>query len=151
MVKLKQLMNTKQIEQKIAQLNNECDLTILMQQFYIMYYDNMDAKFNGEIILIMYDRSKAYIIEDIMGDRMRLCLNGWVPDKNRKITKYDFILAVPPILDIFELNSILAHVKDYIHMLPMTVLLNDATGQVEVGVDMGLILELQQTPKPILN
>jgi hypothetical protein len=86
-----------------------------------------------------------------MDERMRLCLNGWVPDKNKKQTKYDFILAVPPILDIFELNNILAHVKDYIHMLPMTVSLNDATGQVEVGVDVGLILKLQQTPKPILN
>jgi hypothetical protein len=144
-------MNIEQIKQKITQLNRECDLEALMQQFYTMYYDNMDTAFNGEIILIMYDRSKAYIIEDIMGDRMKLCLNGWVPDKNKKQTKYDFILAVPPILDIFELNSILAHVKDYIHMLPMTVLLNDTTGQVEVGVDMGIILKLQQTPKPILN
>jgi len=144
-------MNTKQIEQKIAQLNNECDLTALLHSFYQLHYENTDRDFEGEIILIMYDRSKAYIIEDIMDERMRLCLNGWVPDKNKKQTKYDFILAVPPILDIFELNNILAHVKDYIHMLPMTVLLNDATGQVEVGVDVGLILKLQQTPKPILN
>jgi hypothetical protein len=144
-------MNIEQIKQKITQLNNECDLEALMQQFYTMYYDNMDTAFNGDLILIMYDRSKAHIIEDIMDERMRLCLNGWVPDKNKKQTKYDFILAVPPILNLFELNNILAHVKDYIHMLPMTISLNNITNQVEVGVNMGLILKLQQTPKPILN
>jgi hypothetical protein len=144
-------MNIEQIKQKITQLNRECDLEALMQQFYTMYYDNMDTAFNGDLILIMYDRSKAHIIEDIMDERMRLCLNGWVPDKNKKQTKYDFILAVPPILNLFELNNILAHVKDYIHMLPMTISLNNITNQVEVGVNMGLILKLQQTPKPILN
>jgi hypothetical protein len=144
-------MNIEQIKQKITQLNRECDLEALMQQFYTMYYDNMDTAFNGDLVLIMYDRSKAHIIEDIMDDRMRLCLNGWVPDKNKKQTKYDFILAVPPILNLFELNNILAHVKDYIHMLPMTISLNNITNQVEVGVNMGLILKLQQTPKPILN
>jgi hypothetical protein len=49
-------MNTKQIEQKIIQLNNECDLTALMQQFYTMYYENMDKAFDGDVILIMYDK-----------------------------------------------------------------------------------------------
>ena len=144
-------MNTKQIEQKITQLNNECDLTALLHSFCQLHYENTDRDFEGDVGLIIYDRSKAHIIEDIMDERMRLCLNGWVPDKNKKQTKYDFILAVPPILDIFELNNILAHVKDYIHMLPMTISLNNITNQVEVGVNMGLILKLQQTPKPILN
>lgn len=144
-------MNIKQIEQKINQLNNECDLTALMQQFYTMYYNNMDKEFDGNVVLIMYDRSKAHIIEDIMGDRMNMCLNGWVPNKNKNPTKYDFILALPPLFDIFELNNTLAHVKDYIHMLPVTISLNNITNQVEVGINMGLILELHQAPKPILN
>ena len=144
-------MNIKQIEQKITQLNSDYDLTALMHQFYTMYYNNMDKVFDGDVILIMYDRSKAHIIEDIMGDRMNMCLNGWVPNKSKKQTRYDFILALPPLFDIFELNNILAHVKDYIHMLPMTVSLNNITNQVEVGVNVGLILKLHQTPKPILN
>ena len=144
-------MNIKQIEQKITQLNSDCDLTALMQQFYIMYYNNMDKVFDGDVILIMYDRSKAHIIEDIMGDRMNMCLNGWVPNKKQKQTRYDFILALPPLFDIFELNNTLAHVKDYTHILPMTVSLNNIINQVEVGINMSLVYELHQAPKPILN
>lgn len=146
-------MNIKQIEQKIIQLNSECDLTALMQQFYTMYYENMDKVFDGDVILVMYEGSKAHIVENIMGDRMNMCLNGWVPNKNKnnRKTKYDFMIALPPLFDIFELNNTLTHVKDYTHILPMTVSLNKVTNQVEVGINMSLVYELHQAPKPILN
>lgn len=144
-------MNIKQIEQKIIQLNSDYDLTALMQQFYALYYENMDKAFDGDVILVMYEGSKAHIVENIMGDRMNMCLNGWVPNKSKKQTRYDFILALPPLFDIFELNNTLTHVKDYIHILPMTVSLNNIINQVEVGINMSLVYELHQAPKPILN
>jgi hypothetical protein len=144
-------MNAKQIEQKIIQLNDECDLTALIQQFCTMYYNNMDREFRGDLTLVMYNRSEAHTVEDIMGDRMDMCLNGWVPNKNRKQTRYDFIIALPPLFDIFELNNTLADVKDYTHILPMVISLNSITNQVEVGIDMSIVFKLHQFPNPILN
>lgn len=144
-------MNIKQIEQKVIQLNNECDLTVLIQQFYTLYYNNMDKEFDGDLTLILYNRAEAHTVEDIMGDRMNMCLNGWVPNKSRKQTRYDFIIALPPLFDIFELNNTLTPVKEYTHILPMTVSLNKVTNQVEVGINIGLVYELHQTSNPILN
>jgi len=145
------MKSIEQIKTEIIQLNNECDLTVLLQQFYTMYYENMNRIFNGDLTLVIYDRSKTHTIENIMGDMMEVCLNGLVPNKNGEQTKYDFILAVPPILDIFKLSNILTPIENYIHILPMTILLNDITNQVEVGIDMDIVHKLQQTPKPILN
>jgi len=116
-----------------------------------MYYNNLDREFRGDLALIMYNRSEAHTIEDIMGDRMDMCLNGWVPNKNRKQTRYDFIIALPPIFDIFELNDTLTDVKDYTHILPMVVSLNSITNQVEVGINMNIVFKLHQFPNPILN
>jgi hypothetical protein len=144
-------MNIEQIKQKITQLNSECDLTALLHSFCQLHYENTDRDFEGDVGLIIYDRSKAHIIEDIMDERMRLCLSGWIPDKNRKITKYDFILFNPPLLDIVEVNNILAHVKNYVTVLPMRVIIDKTINQAVVGICMDIIQELQQTPKPILN
>jgi hypothetical protein len=144
-------MNEHKLEQEITQLIANYDIVSVVAQFHQMSYENTGKMFTGPLIVVMYSKTKQNTVETLMGEKMDICLEGWVPDHDGNKTQYDFLLTLnTPLLNIVSINNILSPIKEHVHILPLDIAANDE-GMMNVTIHMTALLELKNLPTPVLN
>lgn len=139
-------MNINNIE-KIIQKHN---ISAIVEAFNREHFINLNTNYYGDLLIIMYDRTKRTSISTLMGKYMDLCLEGWMPNMDGSKSSYDFLLTINQLVDITEITKVLQF-KEHIHIIPLFLSSNDETGNTDVSLDISVLKEIQQQPKPILN
>ena len=144
-------MNEHKLEQEVTQLVNNYDIVSVISQFHQLSYENTGKMFTGPLIIVMYPTTKQNTVETLMGEKMDICLEGWIPDHDGNKSQYDFLITLnTPLLNIVSINNILSPIKKHIHILPLDIAENDK-GMMTVSIHMTALLELKNLPTPVLN